>query len=533
MATKILFLDAAHLATTESSFLGGATVSPDQCRSAWKDLPTGESIVTLAPATYRFDIGLGEAFAAAQGSLSCVFFQRAEDAQSPDLGFVNDVARPLGVKSHLSKGSTIYSETFFNANGVGEKLDAAYRFAHGKLAERSLDAWASLQALLFLAIRSLPKHGEGGTGERVDVQVGADAQRVVYSVRFDLAFAEFAGFRKHAILELARACAGLLELRYLRDAKKVEVCALFPLAARFLGCIEVHSVHQSAGLDSPESAKEYQFQTFASLKGAEDKPAPKVGGFKKKFSEQVSTAPSAPAAEAAVPAPEAKVVVSGAASLGKKEAPAAVSAGNPEAEKKVELLTGQVATLQSELAKKDSMIQQLRADVQKANGAATAAAAAATPRPASEDAPDSHWENKLKGLEVQLKEKTMMVEKLSKDIEEIKDPSKRNVISGIKDNAQEALKQQIERLQKELETAGEREKEMLAVLDKAVQIKDASEKKIKELETKVRGASGGNNSKVVQLEKQLEEQKRQNQAMSKRVSGLIAQLDKAGIKPAA
>ena len=531
MATKILFLDAAHLATTESAFLGGATVSVEQCRSAWKEVPAAESIVTLAPFTYRFDIGLNDAFAAAQGSLTCAFFQRPEDAQSADLSFLNEPTRALGVKAHLAKGSTIYSETFFNANGVGEKLDPAYRFAHGKLADASLDAWASLQSLLFLAIRSLPKHGEGGTGERVDVQVGADAQRLAYSVRFDLPFSEFAAFRKHAILELARSCAGLLELRYIRDAKKVEVCAIFPLAKRFVGCLEVHSVHQTSALDSADSAKEYQFQTFGSLKGAGpgEKSAPKVGGFKKKFSEQVSTAPAEVVPESQAPA--LKLVVSGSASLGKKEAEPAPShspAGTPEAEKKVALLTSQVATLQSDIQRKDALIQQLRADTKQA----TAAAVANAPKAASDLAPEE-WENKFKGLEVQLKEKTMMVEKLSRDIEEIKDPSKRNVISGIKDNAQEALKQQIERLEKDLALAGEREKEMMAVLDKAVQIKDASEKKIKDLETKVRGASGGNNSKVVQLEKQLDEQKRQNQAMSKRVSGLISQLDKAGLKPAA
>lgn len=179
-----------------------------------------------------------------------------------------------------------------------------------------------------------------------------------------------------------------------------------------------------------------------------------------------------------------------------------------------------MTTLQEEIKKKDNLIQQLRA-------APPAAAAPAAPA-VNHDSGD----NKMIGLELELKEKIDIIEKLSKEIEEIKDPAKRNIISGIKDNTVEAWKQKFERSQKELEESTAREKEMLAVLDKAVVMKDDANKKLKELETKLRAASGGKSSQVTQLEKQVEEQKRQNKELSKRVSSLTEQLEAAGKKAA-
>lgn len=338
MATKILMLESPGFMQNFISF-PEATVTPAAgCRDAWAGLSPTDSVLTLAPASARFEPGLGDAFDQTKGNLSCAYFQRADDMQSSDLGFLNEETRPLGAKSHLAKGSVIFSETVFNAVGVGARLDPVYRFAKSKFAGGlSLDVWASFQSLLFLALRQLPAQGESGTGERVDAQVGADDNNFVYTIRFDLAPAAFALFRRQPMLELARACAGILELRYVRDAGKAEITARFPLKARPAACIEVHSVHHTSALEGVDSAKDYSFQAFATMPG-QDAPEARVlkaGGFKKKFSAQVSNeAPAEPAPAPAAP----KVVVSGASTLGKKEeAPVAAAPAappSPELEKK-------------------------------------------------------------------------------------------------------------------------------------------------------------------------------------------------------
>ncbi|RZA05622.1 MAG: hypothetical protein EOP11_12400 [Proteobacteria bacterium] len=534
MATKILLLEAPGFMQNFISFPEASVTPPAACRETWANLSAADSLLTLAPSSARFDPSLSEAFDKSAGSLACAYFQRAEDMQSSELGFLNEESRGFGAKAFLAKGSSIFTETFFNATGVGQRLDPVYRFARAKFAAGlSLDAWASLQALLFLALRELPSMGEAGTGERVDVQVGADDKRFVYSVRFDLKPGAFAILRRQPILELARACAGIIELRYVRDANKAEITVLFPLSARPSGCIEVHAVHGTSALETVDSAKDYSFQTFGAMP-AHDAPEQRVlkaGGFKKKFSDRVASAvPEAPAEPVVVaadpaPSPAPKVMVSGSATLGKKETPAAApvaaaAAPSHELEKKIALLGEQLNTLHGEITKKDSLIQQLKA---KANEP--------VPSQAAEVNYDT-GDNKMIGLEVELREKTLLIEKLSRDIEEIKDPSKRNVISGLKDNATEAMKQKFERAQKELEESQAREKEMLSVLDKAVVMKDEANKKLKDMETKLRAASGGKSSQAAMLEKQVEEQKRQNKELSKRVTALMDQLTAAGLKAA-
>lgn len=62
------------------------------------------------------------------------------------------------------------------------------------------------------------------------------------------------------------------------------------------------------------------------------------------------------------------------------------------------------------------------------------------------------------------------------------------------------------------------------MVDKAVQMKDDAAKKIKELDVKLKATSGSGGSKVQMLEKALEEQKRQNKELSKRVTELNEKL---------
>jgi uncharacterized coiled-coil DUF342 family protein len=64
-------------------------------------------------------------------------------------------------------------------------------------------------------------------------------------------------------------------------------------------------------------------------------------------------------------------------------------------------------------------------------------------------------------------------------------------------------------------------------------MKDEALKRNKDLETKVKQASEGNNSKIVTLEKQIDEHKRKNQELSKKISQLVEQITGAGMKVAA
>jgi hypothetical protein len=524
MATKFQFLDAASFGVAASS-IPGSPVNLDDCRRSWTEHKSQDSLVTLALSRYRFDPGLAEAFEKCEGNLSCVFFQKAEDAQSSAIGFLEKEERGLGVKSHLAKGSTIFTEAFFRAEGAGERLDPLFRFARARLSAGSaLDLWVSFQAFLFVALRSLPGQGEKGTGERVDVQVGADGDHVAYSVRFDMAAEQFAAFRRGPGLELPRTCASAMELRYIRDAKKVEVSVLFPLKTTPLGCIEVHTIHISAALDKAAGSGDYTYQTFNSLKGpaTEETIVVKGAGFKKKFSAQVK------ASEEKVADPEnGNFLVSGEVLQGTPKV--AVSGGNglgataiAAAESKVSMLTDQMAALQAQLKRRDEEILGLKSTAAKAPKAPTL----------SEAAPEE-WQKKVADLENVIVDRNSTIEKLSKEIEEIRDPLKRGVVSGLKDNAMKGLEDNINRLKKELEDSGNREKEMLAMLDKAVVIKDEAQKKLKEYEHKLKASSGGNNSKQVMLEKQIEELKRQKSDMSKKYDDLRKEYEAATGKKAA
>jgi hypothetical protein len=505
MATKILIVKAEPNAPFQPNWPGAETLDLAAITALLPTLPKETTITLLAPKALQkssviqgyFDAGF---------PLTCLFFQDQEQANqyAQPLNFLSSESRTTGVKENLTKGSTIYTETFFNAAKVGERLDACYKFARAKIgATRSVEIWGAFHSLLFLGIHSLPEQGEKGTGERVDVQVGADSNCFAFSVRFDFPADKWPDLRRNALLEVPRSAIDFFELRYLQAAKKVEILGLCFLSAKKPLSIEGISFHTTAALEDPKSVKEYTFQGFGSLKGTnpEEKRVIK-GGFKKKFSEQVSIKAGKEEAQdqtvitaekvidadngnflvkGEVLQPTPKVVVSGAAELGKK--------------------------VDSETSNKPNS-------------------------PAEKEKNAALWESKIAGLEQTLKQRDELVAKLNKEIEEIKDPMKMGVISGIKDNQLEGLKGNIKRLEDELAESQGREKELLAVVDKAVQMKDDAVKRIKEMDTKLRGYQGGNNSKVVALEKQIDEQKRQNKELSKRITQLTEQIQATGKKVA-
>jgi uncharacterized phage infection (PIP) family protein YhgE len=135
-------------------------------------------------------------------------------------------------------------------------------------------------------------------------------------------------------------------------------------------------------------------------------------------------------------------------------------------------------------------------------------------------------EFKVKSLEAALKTREEMIAKF-KGTKELKDqPDKHDLLSNIQDSKSDGLKQNIKKLEDNLTEANEREKQLMTMVDKAVQIKEEATRKVKELEVKLKAATGENNSKVQALEKALEEQRRQNKELSKKISELSEQ-DKA------
>jgi hypothetical protein len=491
MATKFLVIEAPGFSL---KLPGSQAIKLDDLSSALPE--NDDTALFFAPPSLREDASL-QAILDSGASVSCLFLDESQAEDFAALPFFSG-PRSTGVKNSLAKGSTIYSETFFQAGKVGERLDPCFRFARGKLnPKRSVDVWGTLHSLLFLGISTLPEQGEKGSGERVDVQIGADESFLAFTVRFDLPEADLAAFRTHPLLQLPRTAVDFFEVRYLQDAKKVELLALVFLKRAGKGAVEAQSLHPSAALEKDQA--DYNFQTFGSLSGknVEEKRV-FSGGFKKKFSETIKVAGAKPVAEKPITVTAEKIV---------------------DAENGNFLVSGEV------LQTNDKVVVSGSAGLGKKSADAEAKGPSASAQPKEKSG--SLLESKIEGLQATLQQREELIKKLNQEIADIKDPTKMGVISGIKDNQVEGLKDNISRLNTELEDAHGREKDMIAVLDKAVQMKDEAVKRFKELELKLRQSQGGNNSKVVTLERQLDEQKRQNKELSKRISQLMEEGKKA------
>lgn len=444
-------------------------------------------LFVLAPTEMSAQSAYAEAIASA-APLSVALFASANDAIRflPSLLLFGAADRSDGAKEYLAKGSTVFTETFFDGKSVGAKLDPCFQFARSRLdASASASVWGCLQSLVFLGLQYLPEVGEKGSGEKVDVQLGADEKLLAFTVRFDLPADKLSLLRAHAILNLPRTSAGVLETRYLASGGKIEINCLFFRNGGNGRTIEITSYQHEAALQSGAEVKEYTYRTFNAL--AQEAPAPAKkgkgkGGFKRKFSEQVSE--DAPPAENAP-----KADVSG---------PVAAAGTVPDAPVTPKLTVSGSASL----------------------AAAPAAAVKIDPQATLKI---TELEAKIKSLEAIVKARDEALEKASKDNF---DPLKRrDVLAGLKDNQSEALKQQVKALEEQIEELKKREGELMGMVDKAVQMKEDAAKKIKELDHKVKAAAAnGPGSKVTMLERALDEQKRQNKELSKRVSELNEKL---------
>lgn len=463
MPTKILVIETPTFQLGANAGATAERIDPAAFPERWRKHHTEggtDTLFVLAPSEIRSQEIFSEAVKG-PAPVTVAFCASQQDAILflPSLLIFAGGERAQGVKDCLADGSTIYSDTFFNGKGVGARLDPCFAFARGQLnPTAATNAWGSLQSLVFLGLQNLPEQGEKGTGEKVDVQIGADEKILAFTVRFEIKPEMLEAVRYNPLLNLPRYAAGAVESRFIQVGNKFEFNCLFFRSGGTERPIEILSYHRDAALEDASFVKEYSFKTFAALGGDAPAEKPKKGGFKKKFSEQVAPAAESTPAPADVSGP-VKVTVSGKATLGR----------DPDVKKIADL------------------------------------------------------ELKVKELESKLQTRDEALANVGKD-----DPlKKRDVITGIKDSHNDALKQHIQTLETDLEEAAKREKELMSMVDKAVQMKEEAAKKIKDLDTKLKQSSGGNNSKVVQLEKQLEEQKRQNKELSARVTELRNKLEAA------
>ncbi|MGZ3728276.1 MAG: hypothetical protein ACXVCG_03565, partial [Bdellovibrionota bacterium] len=252
-----------------------------------------DTLFVLAPSDLRHQNAFADA-ANGASSVSLCYFASTQDAIRflPSLLLFAGGERPQGVKSYLQKESTIYSESLFSPAAVGTKLDPCFAFARERLTgENATNAWGCLQALVFLGLQSMPEQGEKGTGEKIDIQIGADEKIVAFTVRFDAAAERLPVLRGNAILTLPRFTAGVIETRFLESSRKIEfTCIFFRNPGSASRTIEIVSFHRQAELENAADVKGFTFKTFGSLGGEAPVQKKAGGGFKKKFSDQVRVA---------------------------------------------------------------------------------------------------------------------------------------------------------------------------------------------------------------------------------------------------
>ncbi|NUM87629.1 MAG: hypothetical protein HUU37_00355 [Bdellovibrionales bacterium] len=477
--TEVFLLDPETLAAVERHGKVSKHSYPADPAGTQKLLSAAEEQILIAPSELATDPDLIPAIQKFEAS-GRVYWVDPTDAKMPGFSFddlklprlfeaiahSHSAKRTLGIKNFLEKGSVIYGEALFNAGNLGSRLDPAFDFSRKLMSSAfALRTWATLEAVILTAFQYLRGNGDGSSGDRVDVQVGADARTYAMSVRFDGPEEGIGKILGESSLRTAMEQCHLLEVRHLTAAGKMEVNLVFFLDSSPKTCIRSFVTTGSNAVEAADDVSEYVFKPLSAAANADGaEPVRKVKGFKKKFSEQVKT----------------------------------FAADKPEKESET----------------------RIRGDESDGFAASLVSGKAEAGKPADV----ALLESKLESAQNTIRQREELIQKLNKEIEEIRDPLKMGVITNIQDSQKQALADNIKRLETELQEADKREKELMSIADKAVQLRDEAIKKSKDLEGKLRMTSGGTNSKVAQLEKQLEESMRQRSLLSKRVDELTQKL---------
>ncbi|MGZ6289328.1 MAG: hypothetical protein ACXWQO_14165, partial [Bdellovibrionota bacterium] len=392
-------------------------------------------------------------------------FSRAEDAIrfAPRLPFLSAEGRTSGIKEALKPGSTIFTESFFNVTAIGTKLDTCQELAGARLAPAA--ALSAWASIQSVVFLGLQSLPEKSAGEKIDMQIGTDDKQLVFSLQFPIAREKLTSFRRHPILETLRSASGFFELRYHKAGSTLEIVSIFFAQEKPEWPVECHSFVPVTALEKNSSVAEYTFRQLGSLRGRE------------------ATSAAAAAAAPAAPSPFKK-------KFSERMIVAAPAEAAPETK-------GPVVTAAASLA------------------------------PKAGSAPNTELEMKVLSLEAKVKDRDVTIARLSAEITSLKEPGTREVITNIKDTQLQGLKDNIARLEDELAEALEREQAKESSEDLQPGIKDQFQRKIKDLELKLKAANDDRGSKIMALEKQVEDQKKKVKDLTKKITELTNQLRSA------
>lgn len=498
MPTKILIVDSATFKIPVAQWAGAEAIQLNQIKDRLAKAGK-EPVLLIGGPFLKGDDQFTALLDESPHPISFLQFSRGEDATrfSPNLAFFANDSRTAGVKSALATGSTIYTDSFMTGALMGIKIDACYEIARKHLKPGAvLGTWAAVQTLIFLGLHSLPDQGTGGNGEKVDLQIGADANKLAFSVQFPLPQEKLNGFRSHQLLDSLRAAGACFEVRYHKTGQRAEILAVFFVGETPEWPVECHTFTPDTPLEDPNTVQGYTFRVLGSDSTAA--PVKSGGAFKKKFSEKMKENGPAPAASA-------PVVVSGGID-GK--------------------LAAQVKSLESAINEKDKTIMAQQKQITELKRAAPLdGGTAAAP------SPDKALAEKVKSLEGAIVEKDKMIAAQMKAITELKTAATNSAVAtgGAAANGKEAaliqkMKEQITKLEDELAEALEREQEQEGQETLPAGVKEQLLRKVKDLEVKLKAAQDERNGKLIALEKQLEDNKKKMKDMSKRITELTEQL---------
>lgn len=138
--------------------------------------------------------------------------------------------------------------------------------------------------------------------------------------------------------------------------------------------------------------------------------------------------------------------------------------------------------------------------------------------------PNPELQQEIDYLKKQIALRDEMLAKLNKDVAELKNPEKWQVITGIQDTQKEGLKDNIDRLKQDVEFLEKEKKQLLSLADQAVRVRDQSQQQSRGLEVKFRQQQESYTTRIQLLEKQVDDLSKQKQALVKQVSELSEKL---------
>ena len=414
-------------------------------------------LLILAPKEIRSNEIFGAALAQEKAPFSVVYFQEPEITENVEntLLQLSSDARSVGVKNILEKNATIYSHNFFGMSAPGSEFTNCHKYAAAALPYSKSFRFAHiLNSSYYAAWMELAKVKDDISKERIEFQFGHDSTKISFTFKYNLPTDRRSP-----------------RTTFLRSNNYVET-SLEAYSELNPDLCEVRHIREKNTVEivcifflKEESAQPIAVLSYHPKSALET-------------SNQVSEIVYKPIQSLEIP-----------------------NASNtlPISFKK---------PFSQVLKQLDKQVPQISNEKEPQ-----------FPAPADKlfhtisDGEPAILESKIVGLKETLKQKDELIEKLNNEIDQIKDPLKRNVITNIKDNTLEGYKDNISRLENEIKEYQNNEREFRTKLDLAVQAKTDAIKKQKEIQTKVVQNETALKNTISSLEKTLEEQKRVNKEL--------------------